>query len=788
MNLVRFLIPVLAAVLTSYFLSPLVAMIALRIGAVDRPGPRKIHQSPVTRLGGLAVLAGILSASIAMIWLPDFGNSRLPRELWLGVGLGLIPIVVVSLADDIRGLRAHTKFIAHVVGAVVAVSFGISLGEEVHFFGVTMSIGVLALPISVLWIVGVTNAFNIVDGLDGLAAGLGLISSISLAATFMLVGLPGMAAAAVVIAGSLVGFLPYNIFPARMFLGDTGATAVGFCLAALALRSGSTVSAGFAVLIPVFALGLPIAETLISVVRRILKRFEEKSGGGVFNADRNHIHHRLLALGIDHRRAVFILYGAGLLLASGALMSMFMTARDAALVALALLLGACTGVAKLGYDEFAVIRNGVVLRLYEAPVVKRSMFVVFVDLLLVALGVYCAVALKTDDWWLATFDATTFSMIAVLAPITVVVFSFTNVYRSSWRIADAHDFLRMSGGVLLASTIGMAAHAFLTVENTVSSVALFSIYGLVSLALVTLSRGSFQILVAMRRRGSTSGAEALIYGAGRRGAAAFQELTSNPNSRLRPVAFIDDDPDKAGKLVSGVPVVGSLSTMHGALRHFAPRAVIVSSAKISGQRLAEARALCQRQGLTFLKMQINFDGVDAAEAQPLAASAATSASGSGRFEPSWRTMHAATTASPYLLSNGAPDKSAAVAELRAIHVQPGSERKSRTKAMFRCQRCGAFTLYRSHTRTVLERARKKLSNKRVYRCETCGWHTWNDSSEIMELSVGQPPANMPPSELEPMLESIDGLLYKNRSSPAPRMLSPAGLSSNMLISHSPNRP
>ena len=164
----------------------------------------------------------------------------------------------------------------------------------------------------------------------------------------MLAGQTGMVGAALVLAGALGGFLPYNMYPARMFLGDTGAAGVGFCLAVYALKGGATLSAGFATLLPVFVLGLPIAETLISMARRLLRRLERQDGGGVFEADRNHMHHRLLALGIDHPRAVFILYGAGFLLASCALVSMFMTAREAALLILALLLAGFLGLRRLG--------------------------------------------------------------------------------------------------------------------------------------------------------------------------------------------------------------------------------------------------------------------------------------------------------------------------------------------------------------------------------------------------------------------------------------------------------
>ena len=181
-----------------------------------------------------------------------------------------------------------------------------------------------------------------------------------MAAVFALVGQADRWAAVVlVLAGALAGFLPYNIHPARLFLGDTGATAIGFCLAAFALKGGSTLSSGFAALLPVFMLGLPIADTLITMARRTVGRLENHTGG-MFEPDRNHIHHRLLALGMDHGRAVLILYGAGLLLASAAFVSVFLNAREAGLFVVALLLAGFVGVHRLGYRRVRVhqARNG----------------------------------------------------------------------------------------------------------------------------------------------------------------------------------------------------------------------------------------------------------------------------------------------------------------------------------------------------------------------------------------------------------------------------------------------
>ncbi|MGH9365069.1 MAG: glycosyltransferase family 4 protein, partial [Thermoanaerobaculia bacterium] len=234
----------------SYALTPATRRLALRLGAVDRPGPRKVHEAPIPRLGGLAVVAAVVTGSGVLCFLHARGIHTLSDPSCAGLGLGLLPILVVSLWDDIRPLPALPKFAAQFAGAGIAVAFGIRLGPQIHLFGHEITLGFFAVPLALLWIVGVTNAFNIVDGLDGLSAGLALISALSLVLVSLLTTRYAMASASLVVAGALVGFLPYNLYPAKVFLGDTGAAAVGFWLACLALRGGSTLSAGMAVLIP----------------------------------------------------------------------------------------------------------------------------------------------------------------------------------------------------------------------------------------------------------------------------------------------------------------------------------------------------------------------------------------------------------------------------------------------------------------------------------------------------------------------------------------------------------
>jgi UDP-GlcNAc:undecaprenyl-phosphate/decaprenyl-phosphate GlcNAc-1-phosphate transferase len=693
--------PAAAAALISYLLTPLAGQLAVWLGALDQPGPRKIHRHPIPRLGGLAVIASALLVAIAVRWLMP-ASVLMPR-LFLGLVLGLLPIVIVSIRDDIKPLSSGPKFAAHILGASTAVALGVSLHPDIHLFGQTVTIGWLALPLSVLWLVGTTNAFNIVDGLDGLSAGLGLISACGLCGVFLFVNENTMAGAALVVAGAIAGFLPYNIFPARMFFGDTGATAIGFCLGVFALRGGATLSAGFAAILPVFVLGMPVAETLISMARRGVRRLERRDAGGMFEADRNHMHHRLLALGIDHPRAVLILYGAGGVLGAAALLSTLLSAGESALLVMALLLAGFMGVQRLGYDEFAIIRNGMALRAYDAPVLRKSMFAVFVDLIIVAIAAVAAVALKTD-WNLMAHRAEALGMIAALAPVTIVVFWRMGLYRGTWRLAGIDDFVRASCGVLVASLLSMTVRMLLTLS--VPSVSLFSIYALAAVIFVTGSRASYQILAASRWRVARTGLPTLIYGAGRKGASALRELAADPAATLRPVAFIDDDVSRDGRIMGGIPIVGSLQTIEQAIRRFGIRAVIVAFDALPDLRLVELGDLCERAGISLFRMRLSLDSVDADSLfEPPAVTATATASAMAMAMPPQAPL-------PQPLQVRFEDARALGTIVPAVATEC-------------CPKCGSLALHRSHVRKMTERLRKRLTEKRLFRCEGCGWRGWN---------------------------------------------------------------
>ncbi len=340
---------VLAAMLT-----PLARRLALTLGAISRPGGRHVNQRAVPRLGGVAIAISVL-APLVTLFLVESGvalhvRADAQRAVVLLVG-GLL-LCAVGAVDDVRGVRARYKFVAQLAAALLAFHFGLRIDAvELPYVGI-LNMGVFALPVTLAWIIGVTNAVNLIDGLDGLAAGVVFFA----AATSFLVALFGyQSTGQVVVAllmaslmGALIGFLFYNFNPARIFMGDSGSYFLGYLLATSSLLAPmQKASTTVALLVPMVALGVPIFDTLLSVLRRYLARRP------LFAADREHIHHRLLDRGITHRKAVLVLYSVSVALAGAA--TAIALARDW-VVGLALV-GACAvliGLVRfLGYFRLA---------------------------------------------------------------------------------------------------------------------------------------------------------------------------------------------------------------------------------------------------------------------------------------------------------------------------------------------------------------------------------------------------------------------------------------------------
>lgn len=294
------------AALVAIVLTPVVRHAALRLGAVDRPGDRHVHKIVTPRLGGVAICVAFLVPMVGLFAVESSVAARIRSNATLMLGLigGAVAMNIVGVIDDTRGLRALHKLYLQLAVAVFAYICGFRIDTvNLPLIG-HLSMGIFAVPVTVFWIVGIINAVNLIDGLDGLAAGVVFFAAVTNLVVAYVNGSILIAVLMSAILGATLGFLFFNFNPARIFMGDSGSYFLGYVLATGSL-AGATQKASTAVslLVPIIALGVPIFDTLFSIVRRFLERRP------MFAPDRGHIHHRLLDLGITHRRAVLILYG-----------------------------------------------------------------------------------------------------------------------------------------------------------------------------------------------------------------------------------------------------------------------------------------------------------------------------------------------------------------------------------------------------------------------------------------------------------------------------------------------
>lgn len=319
--------------IVSFLLTPLLCRLAPRLGAIDKPDSRKVHHTLMPRLGGVAIYGGFLAA----FWLLGFHQNAC-----LGLFLGGTFIMLVGVADDIKGLSPRLKLAGQIIAAIILVASGVRVEFLTNPFEGVFILGKLAIPVTILWVVGVTNALNLVDGLDGLAAGTSLIASVTIAAVAWLHGEMVVALFSLALAASILGFLPFNFYPARIFMGDSGSMFLGFNLAALAVIGLTKSATLISLFIPVVILGLPIMDTFLAIIRRYLNRKP------IFVADKGHLHHLLLAQGLTQRQAVGIIYLVDVCLGGSAILLSVLTTAQGMLILIGLTVLILIGFDKLG--------------------------------------------------------------------------------------------------------------------------------------------------------------------------------------------------------------------------------------------------------------------------------------------------------------------------------------------------------------------------------------------------------------------------------------------------------
>ena len=342
------------ALIVAAAVTPLVRTFARRAGVVDEPGGRRVHTKVIPRLGGIAVVLGFFAPLIALAFTQSDVAGMFFEDPLRALGLAGGGLLVAALGawDDIRGVRAWHKLAVQLIAALIAWGCGFRMENLTLPFVGELDLGVFGLPITLLWIAAVVNAMNLIDGLDGLAGGIAFFACLTNFVVAALNGNPLVMLLAAALGGAILGFLLYNFNPATIFMGDSGSMFLGFILATTSMIGSSIQgSTTVAILVPLISLGVPIMDTLFAMVRRIMERRP------IFSPDRGHIHHRLLDLGITHRRAVLILYGVSVLFTAAAI-TIALGRNWQVGVALLVLTVAMLGLARfVGYFEYLQIRR-----------------------------------------------------------------------------------------------------------------------------------------------------------------------------------------------------------------------------------------------------------------------------------------------------------------------------------------------------------------------------------------------------------------------------------------------
>lgn len=351
--MLTYLVAFLISTMASFALTPAVRHWANSRGVVDAgEEERKVHNRPIPRVGGVAIAVAFFLPVFGLFFLDNGVSAAYLRDSsrFLGLVVGAVAMVMLGVVDDLRGLGAKYKLAAQVLVALMAFFAGYQIEVVMTPFG-RLELGLLALPVTLLWIVGIVNAINLIDGLDGLASGIALFTVVVLFTLGLVQANVVVALTAIALAGAILGFLRYNFNPASIFMGDSGSLFLGYVLAVTAIAGSAKSQTAVSLLIPLIALGLPVFDTSLAIVRRFL------SGRRIFDADRGHVHHRLLDRGLSHRQAVLVLYGGSIVLALSALGLVWANASQAAIILTLVGIGTVIAVRTLGLMSFTEIRT-----------------------------------------------------------------------------------------------------------------------------------------------------------------------------------------------------------------------------------------------------------------------------------------------------------------------------------------------------------------------------------------------------------------------------------------------
>jgi len=571
--------------------------VARRYGFVAKPKVDRWHKKPTAMMGGVAIFLTTIIAYF--VFVPQ------TRDSLVIVGASSV-LFLVGLLDDLINIKPYQKLFGQVIGTAIVIGFGL----KIPWTGYEL----LDIWMTVMWIIGITNAINLLDNMDGLAAGIAAIASCSLAIGF---GADGQIEELLLIGvfiGALVGFLAFNFNPASIFMGDCGSMFVGFLLSTSVLLNqvgGRSRGVLTILAVPVLILFVPIFDTtFVTILRKLWGR--KASQGG-----RDHTSHRLVALGLSERAAVLMLYGFAILAGAIALsVRELQTSQSLALIAAFTIVLTIIGVylAKVKVyqeqEEELALQTGAAFGFLLNLSHKRRVFEILLDAILITLAYYASYVLLFGPFETSGNWDLFINTVPILIVLKLFAFLAVGVYRGIWRYTGIRDFLTFFRanvyGSILSVLVILLAYRFQNFSRAV-----FVVDGVVMFLALAGSRIAFRLFrqllpIPM----SENGRNVLIYGAGDGGEMILRELKNNPEWEYNPIGFVDDDPLKKGKVIHGLKVFGGNGSLNQICRELDVQEILVSFRRLTPERLREVRAICSESNVSLKRAMIRIEPLD----------------------------------------------------------------------------------------------------------------------------------------------------------------------------------